>query len=102
MNHFSIVLNSQLNHHHVSTNVGVGLLTKIRINLFNIVLTKNLRPTLCYNQQSVRYAKNTYTSIVATRVGLKQISNYFVNGSNILLTTRPTPTLINAKRNILL
>ena len=102
MNHFSIALNSQLNHHHTFTTVGVGLLPEIKTNPFNIIPSKNLRPTLGANQQPTTYMQNSFTSMVAKRVGLKRVSNYLINGFNIPSTTRPTPTLINAKRNVLL
>jgi hypothetical protein len=97
MNHFSTAFNSQPNLHHVHNDVGVGLLSEIKINMFNTIPIKNLRPTLGANQHPTTYVQNTFTSMVAKRVGLKYRANYFVNKIHFFGSARPTPTLI--KRN---
>lgn len=97
MTHFYVVLNLQSNLHDLYTTVRVGLLRNTNINSLNIFLTRIVRPTRVAGQPSMQYAKNTYSSMVVKRVGLKYVSNCFVNGCHIQVMTRPTPTLINVK-----
>jgi hypothetical protein len=100
MNRFSIALNSPSHPYQTVTYVGVGLLPEIKIALFNIIPIENPRPTLCANQQPPTYVQNSFTSM-AKRVGLKQVSNYFINGFNIQSTTRPTPTGVKLNGDVL-
>jgi hypothetical protein len=94
MNCLAITFNSQSNPHHVRGDVGVGLLSEIKINLFNALSIGNLRPTLGVNQPSTTNVKNTHTSTFTKRVGLKYISNDFTNRFHLYLSARPTPTSI--------
>ena len=99
---FGIAFNSQLNLHDRYATVRVSLLLEIKINLFNFIPTKSSRPALGMHQQQTTYAKNMYTSMVVRWVGLKCISKCFVNGFNIQIATRPTPTFIGIKQDGLL
>jgi hypothetical protein len=102
MKSFSFQHSSQLNPHYTFTNVGVGLLSVIKINFFNILSIGNLRPTLCANQQSMTYVQNTFMPTVVKRVGLKYIAHYFINIVKSRRKKRPTPTSINIEIGVLL